>query len=69
VVVAGDVLGLRSAYVQLRRRLQRGTSDAGWVRSRAAFEGLWTHSHRAAPQRFGDHDGWVLEPLAGGRPG
>ena len=65
VLVAGDVLDLRSAYVQLRRRLQRGTSDAGWLRTRSAFEGLWDHSHRAAPRSFGDHFGWVLEPLDG----
>ncbi len=63
VLVAGDILDIHEAYVQLRRRLQRGTTDAGWLRTRSVFERLWEHSHQAAPQRFADHDGWVLEPL------
>ena len=67
VLVAGATLDLRSAYVQLRLRLRRGTTDAGWLRTRAAFEALWEDTHRATPRRFEDLEGWVLEPLARGR--
>jgi len=65
VMVAGDILGPRSAYVQLRGRLTRGTSDAGWLRTRAAFEHFWKDTHASRHARFGDHSGWVLSPLRG----
>lgn len=63
VVVSTGVLGLRRALQQRRIiRERQGATHAGWLRTRGSFESLWRRTHRQRRVRFGDLEGWVLEP-------
>jgi hypothetical protein len=61
--VAADVLGLPRALMQLRiRHAHPSPTRAGYLRNRPAFEALWRQTHRAERVRFGDVEGWALDP-------
>lgn len=63
VVIATEVIDVRRAVSELGMRVRsRHVTRAGWIRTRASFEALWRRSHIATPLRFGDLDGWALEP-------
>jgi hypothetical protein len=64
IVVATEVMPWRQALYrwQLLRRMPESASNAGWVRTRAAFEALWRKTHTSRPFRAGDHEAWALEP-------
>jgi hypothetical protein len=65
LVVATDVIDLRRASWQLRIRLRhRHATRAGWQRNRAAFERLWSPTHRATALRVHDLHAWDLRPSA-----
>jgi hypothetical protein len=61
-VVATEVIGIRDALRETRKRLRRGTTNSGRVRNRAAFEALWRDTHDAEPVDVADLQGWVLVP-------
>jgi len=63
LVVATEIADAsRILREQLGRLRTRGLTRAGWLRNREAFEALWRPTHDAAPLRFNDLDGWLLEP-------
>jgi hypothetical protein len=63
VIVATEVATLPRLAAELVGRVRRrGLSRAGWLRTRDAFEALWTPTHDACPVDFHDLHGWVLEP-------
>jgi hypothetical protein len=63
LVVATEVIGLRRAAAELRKRVRpRRITHAGYIRTRAAFESLWDPTHSMTPLRLHDLDGWLLEP-------
>jgi hypothetical protein len=67
LVVATEVLDLRRLLLELRlgRRMKRlHATKAGFIRSRAAFEALWRHTHASEPVRMHDLNGWALRPRA-----
>jgi len=70
--VAADLLDLRRLLVelQMRRRMkQRHATKAGFIRSRAAFEALWRHTHTSEPLPMHDLNAWALRPRAVGHTG
>jgi hypothetical protein len=63
LVVATEVINLRRALLELRRRRTYAhASRAGVIRNRAAFEALWRRTHRMRRLRFNDLEAWALEP-------
>jgi hypothetical protein len=63
LVVATEVAGLRRMSWELRQRFSRtATSQAGWLRNRAAFETLWRSTHDATALRLNDLEAWDLRP-------
>ena len=63
VVVAGELMPTREIPHQLIHNLRnRHVTNAGWTRTRGAFESLWEQTHRGTHLDFGDLEGWVLEP-------
>ncbi len=70
--VAADLLDLRRLLgeLQMRRRMkQRHATKAGFIRSRAAFEALWRHTHTSEPLPMHDLNAWALRPRAVGHTG
>jgi hypothetical protein len=62
-VVAAEVMDLRLACTEIRRRLvERRATRAGWLRNRSALERLWRHTHTAVPLAVADLQGWDLSP-------
>jgi hypothetical protein len=63
IVVATEIVALRDIPRQLRSALRRRRATrAGWIRTRAAFESLWSRTHRGTHVDLVDLEGWVLEP-------
>ena len=62
LVVATELLGPRAAVREVVTLLRGGSTRAGLVRSRGAFEALWRPTHDARPLRVHDLSGWLLEP-------
>ena len=62
LVVATELLSVRAMARELAARLRADTTRAGLVRSRGAFEALWTPTHTARRLRVADLHGWLLEP-------
>lgn len=60
-VAAGQV-DLRGALAEVRKGRRAGASRAGWVRTRAAIEALWLHTHRSQRVDVGDLPAWELQP-------
>jgi hypothetical protein len=72
LVVATEVLDVRRLLLEfrLRRGMKRlHATKAGFIRSRAAFEALWRHTHISEPVRMHDLNGWALRPRAIARGG
>jgi hypothetical protein len=72
LLVATEVLDLRRLVVELRMRRrmkERHATKAGFIRSRAAFEALWRHTHISEPVVMYDLNGWALRPRAAARNG
>jgi hypothetical protein len=68
LVVATEVASLGRAVAELRIRLRnRRASRAGWMRTRSAFESLWSRTHAARPLAVHDLQAWDLTPLSRGR--
>jgi len=70
LVVATEVLDLRRLLGELhmrRRMKQRHWTKAGFIRTRAAFEALWRHTHASEPVHMHDLNGWALRPRAESR--
>lgn len=68
IVVATGVASLRHFAKELVLRMRgRGTTRAGWLRTRGAFDALWLPTHDATAVRFHDLDGWILEPREEGK--
>lgn len=68
IVVAGQLIGLREAYQELRKRRNPQASRAGVSRNRAAFDALWKQTHQAEAVSFHDLPGWILRPRSAHRP-
>jgi hypothetical protein len=67
LVVATEVLDVRRLLLELplrRRMKRRHATKAGFIRSRAAFEALWRHTHSSEPVPMHDLSGWALRPRA-----
>jgi hypothetical protein len=67
LVVATEVLDLKRFLLELKIRpglRLRGASRAGFIRTRAAFEGLWQPTHVSLPLRMHDLEAWALAPRA-----
>jgi hypothetical protein len=63
LVVATEVATVpRLATEAMGRLRRRHLSRAGWLRTRSAFEGLWSPTHDAEAVVFHDLEGWVLRP-------
>ncbi|MEA2466099.1 MAG: hypothetical protein QOJ57_225 [Thermoleophilaceae bacterium] len=63
LVVATEIIDMRRVVAELRGRLRRGErTRAGWIRTRPAFEALWSKTHRASPVEVADLHGWLLDP-------
>jgi hypothetical protein len=63
IVVAAEVMTPERVREQRKiARQRRHATQAGWFRNAAAFEALWKGTHRGTRMRFGDLDGWLLEP-------
>ena len=63
LVVATEVATPRRLLQELLLRVRgRGLTRAGWLRTRDAFEALWSETHDAEPLRLHDLDGWALTP-------
>jgi hypothetical protein len=62
LLVAAGQVDLRGALAEVRRGLARGTSRAGWVRTRSALEALWRRTHESRPIQVGDLPAWELTP-------
>jgi hypothetical protein len=62
VFVAAGMVDLRGALAELRKGLLRGSTKAGWVRTRSALEALWSDTHDARVLALPDLPAWVLEP-------
>jgi hypothetical protein len=63
LVVATEVATPRRLLQELLLRLRgRALTRAGWLRTRSAFEALWSDTHEARPLRLHDLEGWSLEP-------
>jgi hypothetical protein len=63
LVVATEVATPRRLLQELLLRLRGGQlSRAGWLRTRSAFEALWSETHDARPLHVHDLDGWALAP-------
>jgi hypothetical protein len=70
LLVATEVLDLRRLLVELHLRMkQRHATRAGFIRSRAAFEALWRHTHSSEPVPMYDLNGWALRPRAAASDG
>jgi hypothetical protein len=72
LVVATEVLDVRRLVLELRlrRRMKlRHATKAGLIRSRAAFEALWRHTHTSQPVPMHDLSGWALRPRDVARTG
>lgn len=68
VIVATEVLGPRRIFDEFLLRLPgRTTSQAGWSRTRAAFDALWRETHDAHSIDAHDLPAWWLEPRSGGQ--
>jgi hypothetical protein len=66
LLVATEVADLSRLIAELQMRLRgHGLSRAGWLRTRDAFESLWSGTHTATHLRFHDLEAWSLEPLPG----
>jgi hypothetical protein len=66
--VAAGFLDLRGLLSELRNRpLLKGrrATKAGFIRTRAAVEALWSPTHSAEPLRVHDLDAWALAPCPG----
>jgi hypothetical protein len=69
VVMATETISLRRTLIEIVRALQPGTTAAGWVRNRAAFERLLGGAHDLAALPGGDLPTWLLTPrTAAGLP-
>jgi hypothetical protein len=69
LIVAADVLDMRRLLTELVTRpliKRRRASWAGYIRSRAALEGLWRSAHIAHRLQIGDLEAWELVPRAAG---
>jgi hypothetical protein len=64
LLVSTYVLDLRGLLVELRARMKRHATKAGFIRSRAAFEALWRHTHSSEPVPMYDLSAWALRPRA-----
>lgn len=63
LLVAAEVIDLRRATWELRRRLtQRGATKAGWIRNAPALERLWRRTHEGTRLTIGDLQAWDLRP-------
>jgi hypothetical protein len=63
LVVATEVIGLDRALGEIARRLRvRNLSRAGWLRTRPAFEAIFSMEHEITPLTIVDLEGWMLEP-------
>jgi hypothetical protein len=61
LVVASEVATTRRLVQELLLRVRRRQlSRAGWLRTRDAFEVLWTGTHDAEPLMLHDLQGWAL---------
>jgi hypothetical protein len=63
LVVATEVATPPRLLQELFLRLRsRRLTNAGWLRTRDAFEALWRDTHEATPLRLHDLEAWSLEP-------
>jgi hypothetical protein len=63
LVAATEIIGLGRVVAELRGRLRRSKrTRAGWMRTRPAFESLWSPTHDAEAVELGDLHGWLLRP-------
>jgi hypothetical protein len=62
IVVATELLGLRPLVREAVTLVRGGSTRAGLVRSRGAFEVLWQKTHTVRPLAVHDLSGWRLEP-------
>jgi hypothetical protein len=63
ILVAAEAVDLaRARKAVWLKRTDPNATWAGWLRNPAALEALWKPTHRSAFLRFGDLDGWILEP-------
>jgi hypothetical protein len=62
IVLATELLGLRPLLREAFTLVRGGSTRAGLVRSRGAFEALWRETHTARPLAVHDLSGWLLEP-------
>jgi hypothetical protein len=62
IVVATELLGLRPFARELVTLARGGSTRAGLVRSRGAFESLWRETHAASRLEVHDLQGWLLVP-------
>ena len=63
LVVATEIADLERVARELVGRFRnRHLTQAGWLRTRDAFDALWRPTHAATPLRLHDLDGWLLEP-------
>jgi hypothetical protein len=63
LVVATEVATPHRLLQELLLRLRsRRLTNAGWLRTRDAFEALWRDTHQATPLRLHDLEAWSLEP-------
>jgi hypothetical protein len=68
ILMATETLSLRRTLIEIVRALQPGTTAAGWVRNRAAFESLLGTTHDVAELPVGDLPTWLLTPRMAGAP-
>lgn len=67
LLVATEVADLSRLIAEMHIRIRgHGLSRAGWLRTRDAFESLWSRTHTATHLRFHDLQAWSLEPLPRG---
>jgi hypothetical protein len=65
LVVATEIATPRRLARELMLRARnRHLTRAGWLRTRGAFETLWSGTHDAEPIRLYDLEGWALTPRA-----
>jgi hypothetical protein len=66
LVVATEIIDLRRVLAEIRNWPRtRHATRAGWIRTRAAFEGLWEPTHQIERLQLGDLEGWALYPRTG----
>jgi hypothetical protein len=66
VVVPTEILTTKAVARELVNRFRTGMTDAGWVRSRGAFERLWADTHSAQYRSSGVVHAWALTPRSAG---